>query len=84
MTTINLKGIIGDNITVTVNPENTNYCMIKFDDSDCNGIKSTDQLPELVSRMNWSYATENDLKRAETLYNTEISKKYLWKYKNNK
>lgn len=84
MTTINLKGVLGDDIIVQVNSEDTNYCSIKFEDSEGNGLKSSDQLPDLVSRMNWSYATENDLKLAETLYNTEISKKYLWEYKNNK
>lgn len=78
MKTINLKGVIGDNITVTVNTENTNYCIIKFDDSDCNGIKSTDQLPELVNNMGWSYSTKEDLENTEKIYNTEISKKKIW------
>lgn len=80
MKTINLKGVIGDNITVTVNTENTNYCIIKFDDSSCTGIKSNDQLPELVNNMGWSYSTKEDLENTEKIYNTEISKKKIWSY----
>lgn len=76
--TINLKGTIGDNITVVVDDENTNYCTIKFDDSLSGGLKSSDQLPALVETMGWYYASAEDLSNTEDLYNIEISKKKVW------
>jgi hypothetical protein len=76
--TINLKGTIGDNITVVVDDENTNYCTIKFDDSLNGGLKSSDQIPTLVETMGWYYASTEDLANTESLYNIEISKKKLW------
>lgn len=77
---INLKGTIGDSITVTVDDEDTNYCTIKFDDSMGGGLKSLDQLPALVENMNWKYASMKDKEEAERIYNTEISNKRIFNF----
>lgn len=79
MVTINLKGIIGDHIIATVNSEDTNQFTIKFDDSPGEGLKSLDQLPDMVSNMGWYYATPEDLEKTANLYNVDINKKRLWK-----
>lgn len=79
MVTINLKGILGDDITATVDPEDTNQVTIKFYDSLGGGLKSLDQLPDTVDSMGWYYATQDDLEKAEELYNVDINKKRLWK-----
>lgn len=76
---INLKGIAGDKITATVNSEDTNAVIIKFDDSEGRGLRSIGDLPELVNQMGWYYATNEDLDSASELYNTEISKTKIWK-----
>lgn len=78
MVTINLKGVIGDSITATVNSEDTNQFTIRFDDSPGSGLKSLDQLPDMVSNMGWYYATQEDLEKTEKLYNVDINKKRLW------
>lgn len=79
MVTINLKGILGDSITAVVDPEDTNQFNIKFDDSLGGGLKSIDQLPDIVDSMGWYYATQEDLEKTEKLYNVDINKKRLWK-----
>lgn len=76
---INLKGVVGDSITAVIDTEDTTTITIKFDDSLGRGIKSTVDLPEIVNSMSWSYATEDDLKETEIIYNTEISKTKIWK-----
>lgn len=76
---INLKGIAGDKITATVNSEDTNAVIIKFDDSEGRGLRSIGDLPELVNNMGWYYSTNEDLESTSELYNTEISKTKLWK-----
>lgn len=78
MVTINLKGILGDDITAIVDPEDTNQVTIKFYDSLGGGLKSLDQLPDMVSNMGWYYATPEDLEKTEKLYNVDINKKRLW------
>lgn len=75
---INLKGVVGDPIVVIVNEENTNYCTIRFDDTSNSGLRSKDQLPELVDRQHWYYASKKDKELTEKLYNTEISDKRIW------
>lgn len=75
---INLKGILGDNISVTVDTENTSTITVKFDDPNSQGLKSTDDLPDLVNSMGWSYSSKKDLELTESIYNVEISKKKLW------
>lgn len=75
---INLKGILGDNIFVTVDTENTSTITVKFDDPNSQGLKSTDDLPDLVNSMGWSYSSKKDLELTESIYNVEISKKKLW------
>ena len=79
MITINLKGVLGDSITATVDTEDTNQVTIKFYDSLGGGLKSLDQLPDTVDSMGWYYATQEDLEKTEKLYNVEINKKRLWK-----
>lgn len=76
---INLKGVIGDSITAIINTEDTTTITIKFDDSVGGGIKSSGDLPDIVNSMSWSYATEEDLRETEEIYNTDISKSKLWK-----
>jgi hypothetical protein len=76
---INLKGVVGDSITAVIDTEDTTTITIQFDDSLGRGIKSSGDLPEIVNSMSWSYATEEDLKETETIYNTEISKTKIWK-----
>lgn len=76
---INLKGVIGDSITAIIDTEDTTTITIKFDDSVGNGIKSSGDLPDIVNSMSWSYATEDDLKETEAIYNTDISKSKIWK-----
>lgn len=75
---INLKGILGDNIFVTVDTENTSTITVKFDDPNSQGLKSADDLPDLVNSMGWSYSSKKDLELTESIYNVEISKKKLW------
>lgn len=79
MITINLKGVLGDDIIVQVNSEDTNYCSIKFNDSLGGGVKSIGPLPDIVDNMGWYYATQEDLEKSEKLYNADINKKRLWK-----
>lgn len=76
---INLKGVVGDSIMAVINTEDTTTITIKFDDSLGRGIKSSGELPDIVNSMSWSYASEDDLRETETIYNTEISKSKIWK-----
>ena len=75
----NLKGVAGDDIFCIVNTEDTNFCIIKFDALGNNGLKCKDQVPDLVEARGWRYKTKEDKNFAETLYNTEISDKFIWK-----
>lgn len=75
---VNLKGVLGDSIAVTVDTENTTTITVKFDDPTSQGLKSTDDLPNLVDSMGWAYASKKDLELTESIYNVEISKKKIW------